>query len=93
MGPHRSYESHEKATRRIILAGTEDRWSVWFCGSRRKNRRMDTKVDITINCLSCTASITVPATDRHSVAELLGDFGWQATREGAYCGTHKIPTH
>ena len=53
---------------------------------------MDTKVDITINCLSCTASITVPATDRHSVAELLGDFGWQATREGAYCGTHKIPT-
>lgn len=53
---------------------------------------MEMEVDTTIKCLSCTASITVPATDRHDVAELLDDFGWQATREGAYCGTHKIPT-
>ena len=45
---------------------------------------------MTIICLTCTARITVPATDRHSVVELLGDFGWQATTDGAYCVTHKV---
>lgn len=46
--------------------------------------------DVTINCRDCSASIKLPATDRHSVAELLVDFGWQATNEGALCGIHKL---
>ncbi len=46
-------------------------------------------IDSTIGCLSCPATITVPATDRHSVVELLHDFGWQATADGAYCMAHK----
>ena len=46
--------------------------------------------DLTVACLRCSATITVPDTDRHSMVELLVDFGWQATREGAFCHTHKL---
>lgn len=46
--------------------------------------------ELTVGCLRCPATIAVPATDRQSVVELLGDFGWQATPDGAYCRTHKI---
>ena len=45
---------------------------------------------MTINCQSCSATITLPdGEDPHSVAELLCDFGWQATRTGANCPEHK----
>lgn len=46
--------------------------------------------DLTVACLRCAATVKVPATDRHSIAELLVDFGWQATKEGAFCHTHKF---
>ena len=46
--------------------------------------------DLTVACLRCAATIKVPATDRHSMAELLTDFGWQATKEGAFCHLHKL---
>jgi hypothetical protein len=45
-----------------------------------------------ITCLRCAATITLPpGEDRQSVAELLDDFGWQATNEGANCPAHRLP--
>jgi hypothetical protein len=46
-----------------------------------------------ITCLRCAATISLPSgEDRHSVVELLDDFGWQATSGGAHCPAHKL-TH
>ncbi|MCB0930650.1 MAG: hypothetical protein KDB71_01955 [Mycobacterium sp.] len=50
-------------------------------------------MDTTVACLRCGTTISVPATDRHGVIELLGDFGWQATKDGAFCSIHKMRAH
>lgn len=50
-------------------------------------------MDTTVACLRCGTTISVPSTDRHAIVELLGDFGWQATKEGAFCSTHKMRAH
>ena len=47
-------------------------------------------MDTTVACLRCGTTISVPATDRHGVIELLGDFGWQASRkDGAFAQSTK----